>query len=83
MHQARSNNAVARYLVVQSAVGAIVSIVMAALMLATDVAGIRSLIVSSSEPWLVVLVFAGVLFAIWPLVFATGVELLSGSDSSS
>jgi hypothetical protein len=74
---------VARYLAVQSVLGVVVAVVMAALMLAVDVAGVGSLIGSSGEPWIIGTFFAGTVFAIWPLVFATGVGLLSLPDSDA
>ncbi|MDX2204147.1 MAG: hypothetical protein NW223_15455 [Hyphomicrobiaceae bacterium] len=80
MQQAPSNDEVVRYLAIQAVVGVVVALAMAVAMLSIDAGGVRTLVATSNDPWIVVVFFAGAVFAIWPLVFATGVGLLSQSD---
>jgi hypothetical protein len=81
---AKNRSQIPGYLLIQCLFGSLASLAVVALFLATDTAGIGTLIAASPERWTTLVIFiVGSLTTIVPLVVATAIGLLAWRDGRS
>jgi hypothetical protein len=77
MAKANQRDPVVRYLLAQSCLSAAVGLVFAGMMLAADINGIRTMLLSAANPADAVMVLGSAVVTFFPVVIATSIGLLA------